>query len=215
MFNLGTDWRNGMKIWKWLFITSLPVILIATVVSCITSPVVTEPVNPQITTKPAVQNSNVDNATVEDDSIDESDNNVFQIKVGDKAPAFSLRDLAGNVISLKDYYGKKVIINMWWLQCHGCTEEIPYLQEFYQKWADRVVFLAINSYDTKEVLEAYKTGQKLTFSILVDPNKRLNRSYIICGVPTTFFLDEEGIVRAIKDGGFESAAEIEIMLNSY
>ena len=204
-----------MKIGKWLLITCLAVILIAAVVSCVTPPVVTPKVNPIKTTEPTIPNSTVDNTTVEDDSIEESNSNVFQIKVGDKAPAFSLRDLAGNVVSLKDYYGKKVMINMWWLQCHGCIEEIPYLQEFYRKWANEVVLLAINTYESKEVLEAYKSSQKLTFTILVDPNKKINRSYVICGVPTTFFLDQEGIVRALKDGVFESAAEIETMLNSY
>jgi peroxiredoxin len=139
---------------------------------------------------------------------------VPRLKAGDKAPLFTLADVDGKTVSLADFQGKKVIINMLWLQCHGCVDEMPYFQEFFQAHPD-VPIVAISVYDSENMLKAFGTARGLTFSLLVDPGKNLNKSYIIAGVPTTFFIDQSGIIKAIKDGSFENAAEIESILNSF
>jgi peroxiredoxin len=141
---------------------------------------------------------------------------VPRLKVGDAAPAFTLGDLDNMPVSLSDFAGKKVIINMWMMGCHGCEEELPYLQEFYAKWKEKgVILLGINTSNGVVVVRSYAASSKLSFPLLVDTGKRLNPSYGITGVPTTFFLDGKGIIKAIKDGSFENVAEIEEIYNSY
>lgn len=142
--------------------------------------------------------------------------NTTMLKVGNIAPNFALRDLNGKATTLSDLRGKKVIVNMWWLLCHGCTDEMPYMQEYFEKWPDpNVVLLAVNVYDLKENIQAFATAKNLTFTIMIDPEKVMSKAYVNTGVPTTFFIDKEGVVRKIKDGGFENAQEIIDMVNSY
>jgi len=121
----------------------------------------------------------------------------------------------GKSVSLADFQGKKVIINMFWLECHGCVDEMPYFQEFFQTHSSDVQVIAISVYDSENMIKAFAIAKGLTFSLLVDTGKNLNKSYIIAGVPTTFFIDQNGVIRAIKDGGFQNVAEIDALYDSY
>lgn len=144
------------------------------------------------------------------------DNSGVKIKVGDIAPDFILKNIDGKTMSLGDFRGNKVVINMWWMRCHGCTDEMPYFQEFYQKWKDRgLVLMAVNVYDSDAMITAFADSKGLTFPLLIDTGKKLNKAYTNCGVPTTFFIDGDGVVKAIKDGGFGNDSEIEDMYQSY
>ena len=145
-----------------------------------------------------------------------TESEVPRLKVGDAAPPFALRDIDNKPVSLADFAGKKVVINMWMMGCHGCEEELPYLQEFYQKWKGQgAALIGINETNSIAIVRSYASSKKLEFTLLVDTGKRLDPSYGITGVPTTFFLDGKGIIKAIKDGSFESVAEIEEIYNSY
>ncbi len=143
-------------------------------------------------------------------------NNIQSLKVGDTAPDFELQDIDGNLVRLKNLRGKKVLINLFWMKCKACTEEMPYLQDIFSNWSQKgVTVLAITIYDREEVIRAYAQNNKLTLPIFVDLDKKLDGSYTATGVPTTFFIDTEGTVRAIKDGAFSGTEEIEGMLNSF
>jgi peroxiredoxin len=135
---------------------------------------------------------------------------------GELAPDFSLSDINGNMVTLSDLRGKKVVINLWWIRCHGCTDEMPFLQEFYEKYTKQdMELIAINDYEKKTVVKSYVEGKKYTFTVISDSDKQLHKAYTNWGVPTTFFIDEEGIIRARKDAGFISVEEIEEFYNSY
>jgi peroxiredoxin len=150
---------------------------------------------------------------VEIKSTAEKDNR--KIKIGDEAPQFTLTDSEGKAVSLSDFRGQKVIINMFWLQCHGCTDEMPYFEEFFQKHDRAIALLAISVYDSENILKAFAEAKGLTFSLFADPEKKLDKAYVNAGVPTTFFIDQNGVVKAIKDGGFENVEEIDTLYNSY
>ena len=139
-----------------------------------------------------------------------------KVRNGDFAPDFSLPDINGNMITLSSLRGKKVVINLWWIKCHGCTEEMPFFQEFYEKYSGQdMELIAINEYEKEALVKAYSEGKNYTFTIISDSSKQLNKGYTDWGVPTTFLIDEEGIIRARKDAGFISVEEIEEFYNSY
>jgi len=141
---------------------------------------------------------------------------VKKIEVGDYAPDFTLTDINGNTVSLSGLRGKKVLLNMWWLRCKGCAEEMEYFQPVHEKWSQHgLVVMAISTYDNANIIRAYAQAEKLTYTMVTDEGKQIHRSYIICGVPTTFFIDEMGVVMAIKDGAFNDVGEIEAMLREY
>lgn len=143
------------------------------------------------------------------------DRNVESIKVGDTAPEFTLKDLQGNSLRLSSLRGKKILLNIWWLECKRCKDEMPLLQEIHRKWSPKgLVVLAASPYDIDNVIRAYAQNNKLTFTMLVDPDKKLDRAYSVSGFPTTFFIDGDGVVRVIKSGDFIRIEEIENMLKS-
>jgi peroxiredoxin len=141
--------------------------------------------------------------------------NAENIKVGDTAPDFTLKDLKGSSLRLSSLRGKKILLNVWWLECKRCKDEMPLLQEIHRKWSPKgLVVLAVSAYDSDNVIRAYAQNNKLTFTMLVDPDKKLDRSYSISGFPITIFIDGEGVVKAIQNGDFVSIEEIESMLKS-
>jgi len=142
--------------------------------------------------------------------------NVSTIKVGDVAPEFMLTDVNGNGVSLSSLKGRKILLNMWWLRCKGCAEEMTLFQSIHVKYSQQgLIVMAISTYDNANIVRAYAQAEKLSYSMLVDEGKLIHMSYIICGVPTTFFIDEEGVVRAIKDGAFSGVEEIEAVLQQH
>jgi peroxiredoxin len=142
-------------------------------------------------------------------------NNIRSLKVSDAAPDFELQDIEGNLVRLNNLRGEKVLINMFWMKCKACTEEMPYLQDIFSNWSQKgVAVLAITIYDREEIIRAYVQNNKLSFPIFVDLDKKIDGSYTVSGVPTTYFIDEQGVIKAIKDGAFNNTEEIETMLNS-
>ncbi|MFI8687183.1 peroxiredoxin family protein [Rossellomorea sp. NPDC077527] len=113
--------------------------------------------------------------------------------VGDAAIDFKLKTLSGEAKTLSELKGKKVIVNFWATWCPPCKEEMPVLQEFYDKYGKDVEILAINidpQYNVKE----YQASLGLTFPILLDTDDKINNAYDILTVPTTYIINEQGII---------------------
>ncbi len=121
--------------------------------------------------------------------------NLPGLKVGEKAPDFELKTLEGKTVRLSDYRGKKVILNFWATWCPPCKAEMPDIQKYYTEADDNVEILAVNidpQYDVKKfVREA-----NVTFPVLLDSNDEVNTMYRILTIPTTYFIDGEGIIRS-------------------
>lgn len=121
--------------------------------------------------------------------------NLPGLRVGEKAPDFELMTLDGKTVKLSDYRGKKVILNFWATWCPPCKAEMPDIQKFYNETDDNVEILAINidpQYDVKKfVREA-----NVTFPVLLDSKDEVNNLYRILTIPTTYFIDGEGIIRS-------------------
>lgn len=121
--------------------------------------------------------------------------NLPGLRVGEKAPDFELMTLDGKTVKLSDYRGKKVILNFWATWCPPCKAEMPDIQKFYNEADDNVEILAINidpQYDVKKfVREA-----NVTFPVLLDSKDEVNNLYRILTIPTTYFIDGEGIIRS-------------------
>ncbi|BCB03780.1 TlpA disulfide reductase family protein [Bacillus sp. KH172YL63] len=113
--------------------------------------------------------------------------------IGDKAIDFKLETLNGEAMTLSQFKGKKVVLNFWATWCPPCKEEMPIIESFYKKHGDDVEVLAINidpQYNVKE----YQKSMKLTFPILLDKDDKINNAYDILTVPTTFIINQQGII---------------------
>ncbi|WP_235860257.1 peroxiredoxin family protein [Rossellomorea aquimaris] len=122
---------------------------------------------------------------------------------GDKAIDFKLKDLSGEEVTLSQFKGKKVIINFWATWCPPCKEEMPVMEDFYKKNRDEIEILAINidpQYNVKE----YQQSLGLSFPILLDEDDKINKAYDILTVPTTYVINEQGLITHKQIGAITS-----------
>jgi len=137
------------------------------------------------------------------------------LEIGKTAPDFTLQTIDGESVTLSDFRGKTVIVNIWVMQCEGCVDELPHFQAVFDKRSrEELAILAINSTEDPAAVKEFANSRGFTFPILVDPAGQVVESYGRFGAPTTFFIDGEGIVEAIKHGAFLSPDEIESTLDS-
>lgn len=122
--------------------------------------------------------------------------------VGLGAPDFSLRDADGRLWRLSDLKGSVVLVNFWASWCPPCKEEMPYLQNLYEKMKGNPKFslLTVLYRDDPKAAYAYLRENGYTFPMLMDPESTAARSYGLTGVPETFLIDKAGVVQAKKIG---------------
>lgn len=122
---------------------------------------------------------------------------------GVQAQEFSLENLNGKQIQLSHYKGERVLINFWATWCPPCRAEMPAMQELYEKYKDRIEFLAINI-DPENDVKGYVNEMKLTFPILLDKTGAVNERYGIISIPTTLLVDEKGTIIKKQIGAMNS-----------
>jgi cytochrome c biogenesis protein CcmG/thiol:disulfide interchange protein DsbE len=111
------------------------------------------------------------------------------------APGFSLRSLDGKAVSLEGLRGKPVLINFWASWCEPCKAEHQSLQAAAQAFGDKVQFLGVVYQDSPENAEAYLRQRGNVFPQLLDPDTRIAIDYGVAGVPESFFVDKDGMIR--------------------
>lgn len=116
-----------------------------------------------------------------------------EIAVGKEAPNFTLRNLDGEEVSLKDYRGKIVLINFWATWCKYCDKEMPDLQKLNDENEDLVV-LAVDVRESKSTVEEYIKKGGYTFPVLLDEKGNVSTTYLVSAFPTSYFIDKEGIL---------------------
>ena len=91
---------------------------------------------------------------------------------------------------------------------------MPYLQEIYNEWSEtELMLLAINIGDSSTKIKEFMQSRNLSLPVLLDTKQDVAQSYNIQYIPTTFFIDKEGIIQAINVGAFPGKEAIEGDLN--
>lgn len=154
---------------------------------------------------------------------------VAKLAVNDPAPDFTLTDINGKTVSLKNLRGKTVILDFWATWCQPCVASFPGMQkavDYYQNDAD-VVFLFIHTAEHSEDpvgdVKRFMANKKYRFNIYMDlKDKTTGRNtvldlYKVKSIPAKFVIDKEGIIR-YKNTGYiseeEAIPEISTMVNS-
>jgi len=136
------------------------------------------------------------------------------VEVGNLAPDFQLQNLDGQTVSLGNLQGKPVLINFWATWCGYCIDEMPYIQEIYEEWSDKgLEVLAINKGESSAKVEEFIQSHTLSFTVLLDTKQDVAQRYNITGIPTTFFIDKDGIIQDKVIGAFQNKAQIENRLS--
>jgi peroxiredoxin len=117
--------------------------------------------------------------------------------VGYGAPDFTLTNLDGKSVHLRDFRGRVVVINFWATWCEPCRTEMPLLQSAYRvNQPLGLEILAVNFDEPRSEVQEFRDQMFLGFTMLLDPGGVIQRLYRVSGYPTTFFLDREGVIRA-------------------
>jgi peroxiredoxin len=135
-------------------------------------------------------------------------------RVNFQAPDFGLTTIDGKEIALSDYRGKVVLINFWATWCPPCRTEMPDIRDAAVAHPDNFVVLAINNGESDEAAENFARLFNLQFPVLLDSDGAVARKYNVQGMPTSFFVDRAGIVRAANMGAMSRAyieAQIEAL----
>jgi cytochrome c biogenesis protein CcmG, thiol:disulfide interchange protein DsbE len=125
------------------------------------------------------------------------------LAVGKPAPDFSLSDLNDKPYRLSDFRGKVVFLNFWATWCKPCREEMPSMEILNKNFEkDGLVILAvsIDRVTTTKDIPPFVKGMNLSFPVLIDSWGRTDKPYKRMGVPETFIIDQEGIIREIVIG---------------
>ena len=125
-------------------------------------------------------------------------------RVGFPAPGLELTTLQGESISLHDVRGKAVVLNFWASWCPPCKAEMPAIQRLTELYsADKLAILSVNAtgQDNLADVQTFVEDYRLTFPILLDAQGDASRLYQVQALPTTFFIDQAGVIQKIVYGG--------------
>lgn len=129
------------------------------------------------------------------------------------APDFTLTDLEGQQVQLSSLKGKKVVLNFWASWCPPCKAEMPDLVEMSKKYQGQVEFYGVNltTQDTAEKAKGFVEEYGIEFPTLLDERGEVGGRYGVVSIPTSFTIDEDGVV-VQRTGGQLSRSAMEEML---
>lgn len=128
----------------------------------------------------------------------QTENIAIGTELGNVAPNFLLQTVDGKEVYLTDYKGKKVLLNFWASWCGPCKIEMPDMEKFHKDMREKgIEVVAINataSEQSPDHVKQFLQENKYTFPVLLDIQGQANATYQIMSIPTSFILDEKGII---------------------
>lgn len=110
------------------------------------------------------------------------------------APYFTLPDVNGKMVSLRDFKGKVLILDFWATWCPPCREEIPHFQNLYAQYKGKgleIIGIAIDQ-GGRAAVKPFVEANRISYTILIGSEEVTNTYGGIIGIPTTFVVDRKG-----------------------
>jgi cytochrome c biogenesis protein CcmG/thiol:disulfide interchange protein DsbE len=116
------------------------------------------------------------------------------------APQFTLNSTQSEEITLADYRGQPVVLNFWATWCPPCRAEVPHFQDASVKYNGQATILGIDQGEPLPIIADFASTFNLSYPLLLDQDGAVNRQYGVAALPTTVFVDANGIVREVYTG---------------
>jgi thiol-disulfide isomerase/thioredoxin len=120
--------------------------------------------------------------------------------VGATAPDVLFMDLDGKEFQLSELRGKVVMINLFASWCAPCILETPHLVDFFNEHQDDMIIVGLNFGERRSAVEAYRDQFEVNYPLIHDPDGAIGEVYRGLGLPTSWFIDGEGVVRYVHAG---------------
>ena len=119
-------------------------------------------------------------------------------EVGKPAPDYHAVSLTGDSVSLAGARGRVVLLNVWATWCHPCREEIPILQALHERYAARgleLIGVSVDARGEEDTIREFANDFGMTYPLWLDPDERVQSTFLAIGVPATFLIDRTGVLR--------------------
>lgn len=144
-------------------------------------------------------------------------NSQFAPFTGFESPNFQVTDVHGKSVALSDFKGQPVLLNFWASWCSPCRAEMPTMERIYLEYKDQgFEILALNTthQDSKQKAIAFAEEFGLPFPILFDETGSTSKLYHLQALPSSFFIDKNGIIQEVVIGGPMSEALLRIRVQN-
>jgi peroxiredoxin len=128
----------------------------------------------------------------------EGDRHVRPPEIGQAAPSYRAISLTGDSVALEQARGRVVLLNVWATWCHPCREEIPILQALHERYAARgleLVGVSVDARGEEKTIREFARDFEMTYPLWLDPDERVQSTFLAIGVPATFLIDRAGMLR--------------------
>lgn len=138
------------------------------------------------------------------------DTSGYVTRIGAAAPPYAAQQMDGTPVSLADHRGDVVLLNVWATWCKPCREEIPALDSLHREFANRGLVVAGVSIDviTDTVrIAGFARDLGASYALWLDPDDRVSSTFRAIGVPSTYLVDREGVLRWTHMGAVKASDE--------
>jgi peroxiredoxin len=112
------------------------------------------------------------------------------------APEFSLEDLQGKTVDMRQLRGQVILLNFWATWCPNCRKESTSFEKLSTQYGPKgLILFRINSKESRESVEEYVGKESLHVPVLLDKTGKVGRLFGIWAHPTSYLIDRQGMVR--------------------
>jgi len=121
---------------------------------------------------------------------------VARATIGYPAPDFTLLDVDGKSVSLSENRGRVLMVNFWATWCTPCRVEMPSMESLYRQFNRKEfeIWSVSSDFEGARVVKPFMKSYNLTFPALIDENFEVNNLYQVRSLPTTYIIDQEGVI---------------------
>ncbi len=130
------------------------------------------------------------------------------------ASDFTLKDYQGNEVSLSDFHNREPVLLVFWATwCAFCAQELPDLKTFHRQYRKEINVLVVVSDEDKTTVKNYIKDNDISFSILLDKDRKTWNQYSVRGTPTHFLINKQGEIVSERPG-LTRVEDLETMLTT-
>lgn len=120
------------------------------------------------------------------------------VAVGEDAPSYAAHRMDGTPVALADHRGDVVLLNIWATWCKPCRQEIPALETLHRTFGERglrVTGVSIDAHNDTVAIAGFARELGASYTLWKDPDDRVSTTFLAVGVPATYLIDRDGVLR--------------------